>query len=155
MRNPGIGERREETVRRRRCGHTIAYTRRVLPQVPHAGAWAEPVTRDNVKPASGAAHAIPFGDPIQESKNVARVFIGAEVLGLNVTALDDPHLDRRPNAYRLQRSERHWLMGRFLAPHLNDPRLSVLVPGFFVPHWVTIADNRLAISISRSCAACW
>jgi hypothetical protein len=76
-------------------GPAIAYTWLVLPQVPHAGPRAKPVTCDDVKTASRAAHSIPFGDPIQESKNIARAFIGAEMLGLNVGALDGPHLEVR------------------------------------------------------------
>jgi hypothetical protein len=123
--------------------------------VPHARAWAEPIPRDNVEPAPRAAHTMPFGDTIQDGKDVRAVFFDAEALRLDVRAFNRPHLGVC-FVHRLQRSELDRRERWFLASHLDNPRLSVpLPPEVFFHHWVTIADNRLAISISRSCAACW
>jgi hypothetical protein len=122
--------------------------------VPHARAWAEPIPRDDVETASRAPHSVPDGYPVQELENSRITFLKAEALNLNVRALlDRPHL-RCSNASRSQRSERDRCVGWLLAPHLDNPGLSVPVPVVFVPHWVTIAESFRAISRSRSAAAC-
>jgi hypothetical protein len=94
-RNAGVGQLRKCTVCCNGSRPAFIYARSVLPQVPHAGVWAESIPRDNVETACRAAHSVPFGDPIRKSKDVPGALLESEALRLDVGALDGPHLEVR------------------------------------------------------------